>query len=225
MATWKNRGTGVADGTQATATNQPTWKSAANRWPAVGFDGVADRFDLVGSESSLKWVHETGVFDLVVALRGGVNKYSAIIGNAFNVGDLGFLVERVHNIAGAPLTFYLFLGPGVYRAHATSTYHVPAAPSFEPGKTAKVLFRGSGVGTRLQSSADFSTFFTSSGGGPGDVLPALPVGNATLAAQVGAAGNNYFFNGEILDVALYDRNLSVGELATMATYLNERHGV
>lgn len=225
LATWKNRGTGVADASQATRTHQPTWKSARNRWPAVSFDSVSDRLDIPSSDSTLKFVHETGVFDLFLTLRGGVNKYGAVIGNAFNVGDLGFLVERVHNIAGAPLTFYLFLGAGTYRQFATSTYYVPAAPSFEPGKSAKVMFRGAGVGSRLQSSADFSTFLSTTGGGAGAVLPALPAGNATLVAQVGGTGSNYFFGGEVLDIALYDRNLNAGELTTMATYLNERYGV
>lgn len=225
MSTWKNRGSGVADAVQATAANQPQWKSARNRWPAVQFDSVSDRFDIPSSESSLKFLHETGTFDIFVALRGAVNKYGVVIGNAFNVGDLGFLIERVHNIAGAPLTFYLFLGPGTYRQFATSTYYVPAAPSFEPGKASKVMFRAAGVGSRLQSSADFSTFLSTTGGGAGAVLPALPTGNATLATQVGAAGSNYFFGGEILDVAIYNRNLAAGELTTMATYFSERYGV
>lgn len=226
LTTWKNRGTlGVADASQATRANQPMWKTARSRWPAVQFDSVSDRFDIPGSNSTLKFVHETGVFDLFLTLRGGVNKYGVVIGNSFNVGDLGFLVERVHNVAGAPLTFYLFLGAGNYRAFAMSTYYVPAAPSFEPGCASKVLFRGSGVGTRLQSSSDFSTFFTTSGGGSGDVLPALPTGNATQTAQVGGIGSNYFFGGEVLDIALYNRNLSAGELTTMTTYLNERYGV
>lgn len=225
MATWKNRGSGVADASQATRTHQPQWKAARNRWPAVQFDGVSDRLDISGSASTLKFIHETGVFDIFLTLRGQVNKYGAVIGNSFNVGDLGFYVERVHNVVGAPLTFYLFLGPGVFRSFATSTYYVPAAPSFEPGRANKVLFRAAGVGSRIQSSADFSTFFTTSGGGAGAALPTLPVGNATFDAQVGATSSNYFLGAEFLDIAIYNRNLSAGELTTMGTYLSERYGV
>jgi hypothetical protein len=225
MSAWKNRGSGVADASQATRTHQPQWKAARNRWPAVQFDGVSDRLDIPSSDSTLKFIHETGVFDIFLTLRGGVNKYGAVIGNSFNVGDLGFYVERVHNVAGAPLTFYLFLGPGTYRSIATSTYFVPTAPSFEPGRANKLLFRAAGVGSRLQASGDFSLFYSTTGGGAGAVLPTLSVGNATLVTQVGAAGSNYFFGGEILDVAIYNRNLSAGELTTMGTYLSERYGV
>jgi hypothetical protein len=219
MATWKNRGSGVADAIQTTPTNQPTWKSAANRWPAVAFDSVADRFDLPGSDGTLRWVHETGVFDLFVALRGAVNKYGVVFGNGFNPGDLGFLLERTHNVARAPLTFYLWLGSS-FRAHPTNSFHVPAPPSFEPGVANKLLIRCAGVGTQIQSSANFSTFFA--GGG---VLPALPTGPATNVATIGSYGANHFLGGEILDVALYDRNLSSGELTIMATYFAERHGI
>lgn len=225
MPTWKNRGSGVADASQATAANQPQWKSARNRWPAVQFDSVSDRFDIPSSDSTLKFVHETGVFDIFVALRGAVNKYGVIIGNAFNTGDLGFLVERTHNVANAPLTFYLFLGPGTFRVLPTNSYFVPAPPSFEPGRANKMLFRAAGVGSRLQASNDFSLFYTTTGGASGGPLPALPVGNATNVATVGSYGAAHFFGGEILDVAIYDRNLSAGELVTMSAYFSERYGI
>lgn len=224
MSTWKNRGSGVADAVQATSAHQPQWKAARNRWPAVQFDSVSDRVDIPSGDSTLKFVHETAVFDFFVAIRGAVNKYGAIIGNAFNLGDMGFLIERAHNIAGAPLTFYLFLGAGTYRAFAMSTYFL-TPPSFEPGRAAKMLFRCAGIGSRLQASADFTTFLSTTGGGAGDVIPALPVGNSTLGVQVGATNSNYFFGGEILDLALYSRNLSAGELATMSAYFSERYGI
>lgn len=225
MPTWKNRGSGVADASQAASAHQPQWKAARNRWPAVQFDSVSDRFDIPSSESTLKFIHETAVFDIFVALRGAANKYGAVVGNAFNVGDLGFVIERVHNVVGAPLTFYLFLGPGTYRQIATSSYFVPSAPSFEPGRANKLLFRAAGVGSRLQASADFSFFYSTTGGGAGAAVPALPTGNSTLITQVGGVGSNYFFGGEVLDVAIYDRNLNAGELTTMSTYFSERYGI
>jgi hypothetical protein len=219
MPTWKNRGSGVADAAQATSAHQPQWKAARNRWPAVQFDSVSDRFDIPSSDSTLKFIHETGVFDIFVALRGSVNKYGVILGNGFNPGDLGFLLERVHNVARAPLTFYLWLGAS-FRVHPTNSFHVPTPPSFEPGVANKLLVRCAGVGTQIQSSANFSTFF--SGGG---ALPALPTGNASNITTVGGYGSNYFFGGELLDVAIYNRNLSAGELTTMSTYFSERYGV
>jgi hypothetical protein len=87
------------------------------------------------------------------------------------------------------------------------------------------MFRAAGVGSRIQSSANFSTFFSTSGGGAGAVLPTLPTGNCTFPAQIGATNSNYFFGGEILDVCIYNRNLSAGELTTMATYFSERYGI
>lgn len=225
MSTWKNRGSGVADAAQVAPAHQPQWKAARNRWPAVQFDSISDRFDIPSGDSTLKFIHETAVFDIFVALRGAVNKYGVVMGNAFNVGDMGFLIERVHNVANAPLTFYLFLGPGTFRLLPTNSYFVPAPPSFEPGRANKMLFRAAGVGSRVQASNDFSVFYSTTGGGSGAAIPALPSGNATQAAQVGAIGSNHFLGGEVLDIAIYNRNLSAGELATMSTYFSERYGI
>lgn len=223
LATWKNRGS-TSDAI-ASEPNQPTWKSDYNRWPAVNFDSVSDIMTVPGSISSLNFIHETAVFDIFVAVRGAVNKYGVIAGNAFNLTDTGFLIERVHNVAGAPLTFYLFLGPGGgYRYFPTSGYWLPVHPSFEPGVANKMLFRCSGVGTRLQASQDFSTFFTTSGGGAGAAVATVPTGNATLETSIGGVGGSYFYGGEIMDVIIYDRNLSAGELSTMSTYFSERYG-
>lgn len=222
MPTWKNRGSGVADAVQASTAHQPQWKAARNRWPAVQFDSVSDRFDLPSSDSTLKFIHETGIFDVFIAIRGAVNKYGVVMGSAFNGGELGFVIERSHITAGAPLTFYLFLGAAGYRVISTDGYLTPPLGVFEPGRANKMLFRATGVGSYLRASADFSTFV---GGAGGAVLPALPTGNATNALQVGAITSAYFFGGEILDVAIYNRNLSAGELTTMSTYFLERYGV
>lgn len=224
LPTWKNRGSGVSDAAQATSSHQPQWKAARNRWPSVQFDSVSDRLDIPGGESSLKFIHETATFDVFVALRASVNKYGAIIGNAFNVGDRGFLIERNYNIIGAPLTMYLFLGAGSYRAFAMSTYF-PVTPSFEPGVANKALFRAAGNGSRMQCSIDFASFLSTTGGGAGAAISGLPTGDSTLGVQVGGVNSNYFFGGEIFDVAIYNRNLDAGELATMSAYFSERYGV
>lgn len=222
MSTWKNRGSGVADATQASSAHQPQWKAARNRWPAVQFDSVSDRFDLASSDSTLKFIHETGIFDIFLAVRPSVNKAMVVLGNAYNTGDLGFVVERNHGVVTSPLNFYLFLGPGVYRVINTANYF---SASFEPGIVNKMLFRCAGVGTRLQASNDFTTIHSTTGAGTGAVLPTLPVGNATGDCQIGAQGSANFFGGDILDVAIYTRNLTTSELVTMATYFSERYGI
>lgn len=217
MSTWKNRGSGVADAVQASSAHQPCWKAAENRWPAVQFDSVSDRFDLPGSASTLKFLHETAVFDIFIAVRGAVNKYGVIFGGAFNGGDRGVLIERSHTEAGAPLTFYLFMGASGYRVLPAGNYF---NASLEPGKANKVLFRAAGVGSQVQASNDLETFFSA-----GAAIPALPVGDATTDAQIGAYGSSHFLGGEILDILIYNRNLTAGELITMDTYFSERYGI
>lgn len=218
MASWKNRGSGVADATQATAANQPTWKAAANRWPAVSFDSISDRFTLPSSAATLKFIHETGVFDMFVCARASKNAYGVIAGSAFNGGELGFLLERQAN-PEAYLQLYLFLGASGFRSHSTYGLGTPNR-NFEAGVVNKMLFRSTGIGAQIQSSSGFVSF--TSGGG---TLPALPVGNATNDTTVGSYGAAQFYGGELLDFAIYNRNLSAGELTTMSTYFSERYGV
>ncbi len=216
MPSWKNRGSGVADAAQASTAHQPQWKAAINRWPSVGFDGVSDRLDLSGSNSTLKFIHETAVFDIFIAIRASQNKYGNIIGNADGNSEQGFLIDRTHVAPGAPLVFYLWCN-GTYVSFVTGNY---MSASFESGVANKMLFRGAGVGTNLKASNDFVTIYSETA-----TIPALPVGNATRDAQVGAQNSANFFGGEIMDVLIYNRNLSAGELTTMATYFMERYGI
>jgi len=222
MATWTNRGTGVADGVQNNTAHQPQWKAARNRWPAVQFDSVSDRIDIPSSASTLAFIHETAVFDIFLAFRPSANKAMLVCGNAYNTGDKGFVVERNQTIVGSPITFYLFLGPGEFRSFTTNNFFTA---SFEPGVANKLLFRAAGVGSRLQGSNDFETIYSTTGNGTGATLPTLPTGDATADCQIGAQNSANFYGGEILDVAIYNRNLSTVELNTMSAYFNERYGI
>lgn len=222
LATWANRGSGVSDATQASTAHQPRWKAAGNL-RAVQFDSVSDRLDVASSDSTLAFIHTTGVFDIFLCLRASSNKAGVVCGSAYNTGDKGFLVERTHTTVGSPLTLYLFLGPGEYRTYPTANYF---AASFEPGVSNKILFRGQGEGTRLQASTgDFATITPTAGGGSAAALPALPTGNATNPLQIGAQGGGNFFGGDIFDVAIFNRNLSTSELVTMKNYFAERYTV
>lgn len=223
MATWKNRGSGVADAAQAASANQPQWKAHETDF-AVQFDSVSDTFSIASSTSTLKFIHETATFDIFLALRGGCSKYSVPIGNAYGTSDLGFFVERNINVSPAPLTFWLMLGGGAYRIFQTATYFTPT-PSFDLGVASKILFRCAGVGSRLSASVDFSTFVQTSGTGVSGTIPTLPTGDATNNTQLGALNGAHYFGGDFLDVAIYNRNLSAGELTTMATYFSERYGL
>jgi hypothetical protein len=213
IGTWKNLGSGVADAIQASG-NQPQWKAYGSNF-AVQFDGVSNLLEMASSASTLKFIHETAIFDIFVAARGGTSKNSVIIGNAYTTSEKGFIVERTGTAAGGYLTFWLWLG-GAFRAFQTSSYLSPI-PSFEIGTANKVLFRGNG--TNLQGSANLSTITN------GPSLPALPVGDATYACQIGAMNGQYFYGGDILDIAIYNRNLSAGELTTMSDYYSERYGL
>lgn len=217
LPSWKNRGSGVADATQATAAHQPTFKTTSTRWPAVAFDSISDRLTVASSASTLKALHETATFDVFVCLRAAKNTYGVVAGSAFNSGESGFLLERNHLPVGS-LAFWLFCGGSGYRICNTFSLGVPDS-DFEPGVVNKMLFRGAGSGVALSASQDFTTFL--SGGG---AVPALPTGNMTNDLSIGAFSGAHFFGGDLLDLAIYTRNLSAGELATMATYYSERYG-
>ncbi len=221
MPSWKNRGSGVADAAQASSENQPQWKAAQNRWPVVQFDGVSDRFGIASSTTTLAFIHETGLFDIILAIRPAANRAAVVAGNAYSGGETGFTLERVYQVEGAPLNFYVFCGVDSYRVFTSGNYF--SAPC-EPGQARKYLFRGRGPNTQLQASPDLATIYTSIGAT--GLLPAtLPVGPATYDTQIGAINGANFFGGEIMDFMVYDRNLSSGELATMVTYFNERYGI
>ncbi len=222
LSSWANRGSGVADAAQASTAHQPQWKaSGASR--AVQFDSVSDRLDIASSASTLAFIHTTGIFDIFFCARASSNKPAVLGGSAYNTGDKGWLIERTHNVTSAPLTFYLFLGPGTYRTFPVVNYFLA---SFDAGVPNKILFRGQGVGTRLQAATgDFTTIYSTSGGGAAAVLPTLPSGDATNDTQIGAQGSGNFFGGDIFDVAIFSRNLATAELETMAAYFSERYGI
>lgn len=215
LPTWTNLGSGVGDAAQASTAHQPQWK-AKGVHRAVQFDSVSDRLEIASSDSTLSFIHTTGIFDISVVARGAANKYGVIIGSAYNTGDKGILLERNFDQLGAPLTLWFFGGASGFKLFQTASYLSPT-PSFEPGKISKVLFRGNG--THLQGSADYSTVVT------GPALGTLPTGSATNTLQVGAFNGAHFYAGDILDIAIYSRNLSASELTTVSTYLNERYGV
>lgn len=213
VTTWDNTGT-IADFTQAAAISYPKLLvNSAER--AVNFDGVFDLLTSAGSAAATGFVMSTGVFDLILCLRRTnttVGQERRICGNC--EGQAGLFVA-FNTDANTDGTFWIILSNGV--GLLTNYRSTARAPLGEPYK---VLIRGDG--TQLRISTNFSTFEDTA------FAAALGSGDAFYDWSLGGANPSQTtpktLEADVYAHYLYNRNLSVSELAAVQARLTAQVG-
>lgn len=209
IATWKSNGA-LGDATQATGTAQPMlrkrWVGASS---VVSFDGTTDYLSVANSAVDLAFMHNTGVFDLIVVFRRNMASQGTLLGNANAVSESGFRLTFDNNAGNDRSAFFLYNG-------AAAVFQGGLAYSVPLGTWAAVEWAANGTqyNGSYTVSANPSAAFTGS----------LGAGNATNAANIG--GSAFFVNpygGDVALVVLYPRVLSAGEHTTVRALLNARY--
>jgi hypothetical protein len=219
VPSWKTQGDGsVADFTQSVPRWRPVLKkptTAQGDVAAVSFDGVFNTLLSAGSSSALAFVHQTGVFSLVLALRrrgGTVSNPRRVFGNEIGKGLILLHDDTDHTENGwfASLT----------TDGGTTTLHTDLVPPL--GAWSKVLIQGDGV--NLSISTDFYSFLstpitglpgTGSAGADYSVGCANPTPAATTAPPC---------DDDLGVVALYNRVLALDERLTIRADMTAQFG-
>ncbi len=204
---WKNQGSIAVDFTEAGLVPQRAlMKKQAGSVPEVSFDGRSDVIKLVGSATSLAFIHATGIFDIAIVLRrrGGANAGERRVfgaepkglAMAFTTYDLGDSIEG---------GVRFFFTNGV----ATMSDLIAKSFAFPIGEVSVLFIRG--TGTALRVTRDFwnwesQTFLNA---------PIVGVGSADYA--IGTASNVVgteviYAEFDLLTFAVWDRNVTAAEI-------------
>lgn len=204
VASWNNTGT-IADFEQGVTYAIPKLlKNSAEQ--AVNFDGVFDLLTSPGSAADTGFVMSTGVFDLVLCLRRNnciTVDSRRVCGNAEGQAGIAVLFNGDNDV-------WVLLGNGSGLINNFTTTITPAL-----GQPMKLLIRGDG--TQLRVSTDFSTFEDQAFGA------AFGTGSAFYDWSIGGSNPSQTtpktMEADIFSHYLYDRNLSVAELAAIQANL------
>lgn len=209
---WKNTSGGtVSDGLPQSAPYYPHLKTSDALQPScVTFDGIADYFHFLNSQSTLAFLHNTGVFDMFIVMRRLQGGLRPLVGSTNTTGNKGLYTAI--NADGQLNLVLCTAGTPIVNATSTATAAI--------GAPVKWHIRGTGSALRL--STDFSTYqnvpYTGS----------VVAGNATFPMALGSLGTFGMlenFGGDIYEFHLYDRNLTPIELSQMQQYILEREGI
>lgn len=213
IAAWKNKGS-AADGVAPSDFYAPHLKANSAYAPLVHFDGVWDRLDFAGSAASLAFLHNTGVFDLLLVLRRHSSGYCSLFGNSGTTASKGLYLA--HDETGK-LNLILLRGTA-----GVPTVNFLAATPAPVGELKPFLIRCDGASAKL--STDLQTF-----GAATAFTASLAAGDATNSFQLGyvdtAGTGGFLFNGDVALLAIWPRNLSTAELADMKRLITVGFGV
>ncbi len=209
QALWKNLGSG-ADATRVAAQNyQPTLLKVANAGhDAIVFDQHNNFFDLPSSATSLGFIHQTGIFDIVLVFRPDFDGSVNLLASTNAGADKGFQVLlSVSNVlqllvmAGSTILFFtttLTFTQGVWR-----------------------ILRIRGDGTHAFVSQDGGAEQTSSAFG------SFAAGNMTRDAQLGQnpAGTPSNMGALVAFLGIWSTPLSSGDWTTFLAALQAYYSI
>lgn len=217
LAGWMPLGSQTMYGSQANAaTYDPTRKAPGlSGFASVNFDGISDYFPLVNSANGLKFIHETGNFELVIVFRKDTTLRSGLFSSLVSSNDRGIDLE--FSTTGA-LTMIVSEGGAVVNAFKTT------GTIFSVGQWYAVCIKGDA--TNLSLATDFLTFaagdsvaFSNKPFGTGDMT-----GNVVLGS-IGPTGSPTFpMDGAIAEVLVYNAALSTADRAILKNYVSNRYG-
>lgn len=205
VSLWADQSASLKDGTQATAGSQPVYNTTSNLInfnPDLGFDGTND----VIANSAISHTATNGEDFFAVVLPNSVpGGFHDIIGlgtlaNTNTATELRYNSNRIEHLANNG-TAQFVTNP------AASNGIVQIANGYRSNTGAANLLLN---GTTVASGT----------------ITQLPVANyLNIGARRAAAANSFFFNGQIAEVAIYNRQLNTAEREKVASYLAIKYGI
>ncbi|MEI9943345.1 MAG: LamG-like jellyroll fold domain-containing protein [Chitinophagaceae bacterium] len=204
VSLWADQSASAKDVTQATTTSQPVYNSASNLInfnPNLSFDGTND---VLANAAVSHSAAASGEDIFAVVLPNAVAGTQNVVGlgtvaNTNNTTESRYTANKVEYGAGA--------GFASITNAATSNGIVQIANANRTGAgAANLLLNGTSV-----VSGTLSVFNT---------FNQLNIGSRRFAAA-----NSQFFNGQIAEVAIYNRQLSLTERQEVASYFAIKYGI
>jgi hypothetical protein len=209
VSTWvKIQGT-ASDFAASAESVEPHLKTASGESPAILFDGVADYITGANTQTTLSFLHETGVFDMFVVVRRLAGSTGYPFGNTAQSTEKGFFT--IFDASGNLRVLLCRGESSVFIVDKTTTL---AAAVGVPTK-----FHIRGTGTQVRISKDFSTYQT------GNYTAAVIAGAATNTFQLGGIIPSLLVNADFYEFFVYDRNLTADEVTQMGAYILQREGI
>lgn len=206
LSIWGDKSGIGNDVDQGVGANQPVWTDAQlNNMPSIVFDGATSFL----------------VADIFATILNGADKPITI----FIVGRTGSLVARqmaigVENVSGAPYFSYEYNASGgrscVNRDDASLQKSVVSSSTFDTGWGVDVLVNTGTAGELFRDGVSVSASTD------------LDVQTKTLSeGSIGRWGSRdqFYFNGEIAEMVVYNRAVTAPERVLIETYLNNKWGV
>ncbi|HEV7780017.1 MAG TPA: LamG-like jellyroll fold domain-containing protein [Chitinophagaceae bacterium] len=205
VSTWADQSVSLKDVAQATAASQPAYNTTSNLInfnPNLGFDGVND----VIANSTLSHSATANGEDLfAVVVPNAVAGFHDVIGmgtlaSTNTATELRFNTNRLEYLANN-VTPQFITNP----AATTGLVQIANGHRSNAG-VASLLLNGNTVGS--------------------GTIAQNPVANyLNIGARRAAAANNFFFNGRVAEVVIYNRQLNTTERQQVASYLAVKYGV
>jgi len=212
---WANQGSGATDATQGTALNQPTYNASgfgANSKPYLDFDGTNSYLTLGSVDYSKLTQHS--VFSVFEA--------DSVSGGRTIISD--------NNNANSAPTYGLSQAiPGdstienTYGDEGLATFRVVRSTETVTTATEYIL-------NHTYASGDTLTSIRLNGVG---LTESSIAGTGTTIAgtkynmSIGRRGdfNNFYFDGKIAEILIFNSVLSTDDIASMETYLSSKYGI
>jgi hypothetical protein len=175
---------------------------------------VQSRMTLVSTAAAFNLFHTTGVYDVFFVGRcRTAGTYTTPFGSTGTTAEKGLYVA-----VQPDGTWYFSICKG--SAGTPVVTHTPAI-SMAPGLAKRILFRGDGSNSRIAEGnwSSFSVQAFTSALSTGNAAGDFKIGDYSGAPTVGEGGQN-FWDGDVMELLIYNRNLDAGELATMKAYLS-----
>lgn len=183
---------------------------------AIGFRGVYDQYTIPNSDTRFAFLHQTGVFDLFIALRArGHGVPEPWFGNMTNTANDKGLSMLVHEDGSLTVALGNGAAPVIFSDQQLETKVPRNVPSM-------LLLRGTGAGLTASANLfDFDYVRTFTGSlGSGNAARAFALGGTTGFSGGGASYRP--LQADLFFMALYSSNLSANNLATMKLALQSR---
>jgi len=208
VSTWVNLGSGES-GTGNTA---PMFISNfVYGHPAVNLSGSTQMIDMgAGSESTAAFLHQTAVFDIVIALQGVRYTASNPLLDTDENGSLGTGLDISVDSSGHPIARIASSGTAVVNYTATHT----ALPLFSWG-----IIEVTGDGSSISISTDMQKFESA------PITGALPAGISTDHLFIGGWNSTAGWDGSIEGALIYNRQLTAAERLGLKQLLAQRAGL
>ncbi|MEQ9405563.1 MAG: T9SS type A sorting domain-containing protein [Cyclobacteriaceae bacterium] len=198
VTNWGDQSDSGIDAVQATASDQPLYKTdAINSHAVIELDGTDDYLDL---GDVLDYVPGTDAFSFFTV---------------FNTLDNGTILSRANNGTAANRQYQFITTGGVYSQIIGGTQSTGATSVVDDSWTiASTLINTANLDTYLDGTLEINN---------GGVGTASETTNVLIGARTG--GNGYIYGGDIAEIIMFDVELSAAQRRDVETYLALKYGL